>query len=207
MLYPAAPDYSFKYQKIWVNAVMKEGRLIPAYFKKNNSYKCRCIDDIYGHPDPSCILCKGTGYNNSQEIENRKLVAVLSAPLDADIIQKYSVGNPTKSMRMLLISYPISPEFTNLYEIEPNIDLLDADGKTVTASVGLIVKPEETDAKIVFKEKLYNGNFWDVKELEFHIVKVESYIVSEYPIGQKLILQETNVESRTKRFLPKIEVD
>lgn len=207
MAYSPLPDYAFKYQKIWLSATMKPGLLIPVSFKKNTSYKCRCTDDIYGRPDPSCNLCAGTGYTNRQEIENRKWVAALSAPLDSDIIQRYGAGHFTKSARMLLISYPVSPEFTNLYQIEPNINLTDADGTEISASLGLIVQPEDQEAKIVFKEKLHDGNHWTIKEREFHIIAVESYKVSEFPIGQKVIVQETNVQSGAKTFIPEIPRD
>jgi hypothetical protein len=207
MLYPSAPDYTFKYQKIWLSAVMKDGLLIPITFKKDTAYKCRCVDNTYSRPDPSCKLCYGTGYNNQQEIENKKWVAALSAPLDKETIQKYSLGNFTKSSRMLLVSYPVSPQFTKLYEIKSNINLKDADGTTINANLGYIMHPEDQEAKISYKEKLYDGNKWIATEKEFHILAVESYIVSEYPIGQKLILQETSVEASNKRFIPEIPRD
>ena len=207
MAYPSAEDCAFKYQKIWLNAVMKDGLLIPVSFKKNTSYKCSCADVTYGRPDPSCKLCSGTGYTNRQQIENRKWVAALSAPLDNESIQKYALGNFLKSSRIMLVSYPISPRFTKLYEIKPNITLKDADGTSILASLGYIMRPEDNEAKIVYKEKFYDTNQWIAIEKEFYIINVESYIVSEYLIGQKLILRETSVESSNKRFIPEIARD
>ena len=207
MLYSPAPDYSFKYQKIWLSSVMKDGLLIPITFKKNTAYKCRCVDVTYGRPDPTCKLCYGTGYTNRQEIENIKWIAGLVAPLDKDTIQKYALGSSLKSSRILLISYPVSPQFTKLYDIKANIMLKDADGSNINASLGYIVQPEDDEAKIACREKLYDTNKWIVKEREFYIVAVESYIVSEYLIGQKLILKETAVESSNKRFIPEIPRD
>ena len=101
----------------------------------------------------------------------------------------------------------ISKQFTKLYEIKPNINLKDADGTIVTASLGFIVQPEDKEAKISYKEKLWDTNKWDVKEREFHVISVESFKVSEFPIGQKLILQETSVQASNKRFIPEFTGD
>lgn len=195
-------DLTFKYQRIWLNAVMKPGQYIPVCFKKDTAYKCNCVDSTYGRPDPSCVSCGGTGYNNQAEIANRKWVLALSAPLDKEAIYKYELGGFTASARILLISYPISPEYTRLYGTQPTLNVKNADGIDIEAEMGWIVQPEDRQARIVFQEKLWNGVMWEVKELEFYITHVESYKVSEFPIGQKLILKQATGIPGNKRFIP-----
>lgn len=197
------PDYAFKYQKIWYKSVMKSGLLVPICFKKDTAYKCLCIDQIYGRPDPSCKLCFGTGYNNQTEIENRKWVMALTAPLDKDTVERLSLGTYAKTSKMLLIGYPISPEFTKMYEINPTVRIKDADGIELTADMGWIVSPDEQEAIISFKEKLWNGVMWEVKETEYMVLGVDAYKVSEFPIGQKVVVQKVNAISGKKRFIPK----
>lgn len=196
------PDYAFKYQKIWYKILIKDGRLIPICFKKDTNYKCICVDSTYGRPDPTCKLCSGTGYNNRSEIENRKWVMALSAPVDQETIEKLELGNFTKSLKMLLIGYPISPEFTKLTGIAATMRVKDADDKDLVADMGWIVQPEGQEAKISFKEKLWNGVMWEVKETEYMVLGVDSYKVSEFPVGQKVIIQKVNAIPSKKRFIP-----
>src|SRR4030042_243483 len=198
----APANLTFKYQKIWLNAVLKPGQYIPVCFKKDTAYKCTCVDGTYGYPDPSCKICAGTGYTNQSQISNRKWVLALSAPLDQETINNYELGGFLGSSRILLISYPISPEYTALYGTKPTMKIKDADDIEVEASLGWIVQPEDKQARIVYKEKLWNGVMYEVKEIEFYIKAVESYKVSEFPIGQKLILQQATGIPGNKRFIP-----
>jgi len=92
--------------------------------------------------------------------------------------------------------------------MKPNTILKNADDVYINTSIGFIVQPDSKDeAKIAFKEKLYDGVSWIVEEIEFQVIKVESYKVSEFPIGQKVIIQRLNVVSGNKRFIPQIDRD
>jgi len=204
MATPPISNVAFKYQRIWLNVLMNSQPelLIPVCFKRNTSYKCSCVDSTYGQPDPSHKPCGGTGWSNQAESENKKWVLALTAPLDQEAINRYELGNFLASSRIMLISYPVSPEYTRLYETPAQMTVQDADGINVVADVGWIVQPEDQKAKIAYKEKIWNGNMYEVKEIEFYIKAVESYKVSNYNIGQKLILQQTTGIPGKKRFIP-----
>ena len=64
------------------------------------------------------------------------------------------------------------------------------------------IRPEDREAEIVYKQKLWNGQEYQVDERKFAVVSVESYVVSEFPIGQKLLITENRHIASNQRFIP-----